>query len=220
MRLYSGDYDISAEHSIPNWFIGPADDALLHRMPDENQFTGYTGVETNVDDAGTCTDAGGNGCDPRRLPGWGVYDPHTGAVNRNQGGRDIEVYPEGCSSTDVRMPSETRLSNIFSPPWPVSGAEGDNYGGCYEPRKLYSHVVRLPQGRHRLWHGLLIKTQGGVIGWDGEGWIDIPGVVDRVYPRVFDNRIGGALNTDIDPLAEDFTRQPGKSNASPLRSCP
>jgi hypothetical protein len=220
VRVYSGDYDLHNEHSIPNWFIGPADDELLRRMPDAvggGQFgpgDGYGGVETNLDetadqDPGNCADPGGSGCDPRRVPGWGVYDPRTGSVNPHQAGRDIVVYPEGCSSTNARMPSETAESDLFTPPWALTGADGDDYGGCYEPRGLYSQVVKLPQGRHRLWHGVLVKSQGGHKGWAGEGWIDIPGVVDRIYPQVFDNRIGPASTDDIDPLAQGFARQPG-----------
>eukprot|EP01043_Picozoa_sp_COSAG02_P007593 COSAG02_NODE_230_length_28060_cov_5.226816_8_plen_1993_part_00 len=82
----------------------------------------------------------------------------------------------------------------------------------YYPFHLYTEVVSLPEGRYRLWHGVRLGTQQVMPIWEGDGWIDIPDVVPRVYPRFSDNRNAPGVTQNPRDPSNGFQREKGGCN--------
>ena len=95
-----------------------------------------------------------------------------------------------CLAADMPRPDDgsvDHMVNIISPP-----IGGD---GVYHAYRTYSHQVSLVPGDYMLYHGSKVNTQELVERWRGGGWIDMVGVLDRIYVEFDDNRAS--------------TRQPG-----------
>eukprot|EP01048_Picozoa_sp_COSAG05_P021412 COSAG05_NODE_3932_length_1768_cov_1.053925_2_plen_330_part_00 len=49
-------------------------------------------------------------------------------------------------------------------------------------------VLEVSPGEHDLWHGAIVNGAGIKSGWQSGAWIDIVGVLDKVYPTFNDDR--------------------------------
>ena len=67
--------------------------------------------------------------------------------------------------------------------------------------RTYAHVLRLPSGRHRLWHGAKINTADTYHSqWPKGGFIEPIDVAPRIFPSFCDNR---ALRCPDDDAGQD-----------------
>ena len=78
--------------------------------------------------------------------------------------------------------SEEAVDKGFEPSWPNASTSCANvsYAG---PGNSYSQKIRLMQGWHTLWTGLLIKTTLASMGWQ-QAWIEVVDSIGPLYPSV------------------------------------
>lgn len=119
----------------------------------------------------------------------------------------VRIY---TGSTGTSPDCDPATCDEFLPVWKIDGADPlredgsvpvDLSGKCpgfsscpvfgnssYRKDSLYSVTFSTTAGAHRLWHGVVANTPSTFAGWSGDGWIDIVGVMPKVYVIVTDNR--------------------------------
>ena len=123
--------------------------------------------------------------------------------------------PDGTPCCDPEIddacPAPCGVFTVHGSPeeWP-----GDSAHTPLRSDTTYASVVRLASGWHRLWHGSIISTSDGWhSNWDNGGWLDVVGILDKVYPQVCDNRAVPCPTDEweqyYDAASSDFVRHPG-----------
>eukprot|EP01047_Picozoa_sp_COSAG01_P020513 COSAG01_NODE_1169_length_11408_cov_35.108056_3_plen_2198_part_00 len=107
------------------------------------------------------------------------------------------------------------------PAWDNETIYGSNRSSStpfYNQFSTYAEVVNLSPGKHTLWYGLRSELATQFQGWVGGGWIDIVGIMPKLYPKLFDNRAqpdDGNSAGYQNPAYSSYSVMPGCWNAAP-----
>ena len=96
-----------------------------------------------------------------------------------------------CSREELPLEADGSVDHM-------SGRQTEVFGNTsYISSNLYTEIISLPPGRHRLYHGVIAASNQPVLGWDGDGWMDLVDLVPRTYPKFFDDRAASNPDTGV-----------------------
>jgi hypothetical protein len=100
---------------------------------------------------------------------------------------DGPIFGLSPADCDAAQNSSARgVERGLAPSWPGDAPCADD--SIYEPLNLYTRTLKLTQGSHVLHIGAMAFTSDRTRYWQGSGWIDVGGLLDRTFPRFDDDR--------------------------------